>query len=105
MANPRDTLAKFPIEPTCDGISVAEAADERFRPLFENPPGAVIVETTLGAVVGQGHERRIFAWSESIFASDFEQGEIGPDLFHQVCKCERRDSAYRAGRSPSWITV
>ena len=63
---PGDTLAKFPVEPTRDGISVAEAADERPRPLFENPPGAVIVGATLGAVVGQRHERRIFAWSSHV---------------------------------------
>jgi bifunctional non-homologous end joining protein LigD len=49
---------------------------------------------------------------EGIFVSDFEQGGIGPDLFRQACKfgleglvSKRRDSAYRAGRSPSWIKV
>jgi bifunctional non-homologous end joining protein LigD len=49
---------------------------------------------------------------EGIFVSDFEQGEIGPDLFRKACEfgleglvSKRRDSAYRAGRSPSWIKV
>jgi bifunctional non-homologous end joining protein LigD len=49
---------------------------------------------------------------EGIFVSAFEQGEIGPDLFRKACEfglegmvSKRRDSAYRAGRSPSWIKV
>ena len=49
---------------------------------------------------------------EGIFVSDFEQGEIGPDLFRHACKfglegmvSKRRDSIYRAGRSPKWIKV
>lgn len=46
---------------------------------------------------------------EGIFVSDFEQGEIGPDLFRKACEFEleglvskRRDRAYRAGTSPNW---
>ena len=49
---------------------------------------------------------------DGIFVSDFEQGEIGPDLFRQACEfgleglvSKRRDSTYRAGRSPNWIKV
>jgi ATP-dependent DNA ligase len=49
---------------------------------------------------------------ERIFVSDFEQGEIGPDLFRQACKfgleglvSKRRDRPYRGGRSPDWIKV
>ena len=49
---------------------------------------------------------------EGIFVSDFEQGEIGPDLFRHACKfglegmvSKRRDSRYRPGRSPDWIKV
>jgi bifunctional non-homologous end joining protein LigD len=49
---------------------------------------------------------------EGIFVSEFEQGEIGPALFRKACEfglegivSKRRDSAYRAGRSPSWIKV
>jgi bifunctional non-homologous end joining protein LigD len=49
---------------------------------------------------------------EGIFVSDFEQGEIGPDLFRAACQMglegmvsKRRDSTYRAGRSPNWIKV
>ena len=43
---------------------------------------------------------------EGIFVSDFEQGEIGPDLFRHACKfglegmvSKRRESRYRPGRS------
>jgi bifunctional non-homologous end joining protein LigD len=50
--------------------------------------------------------------SDGIFASDFEQGEIGPDLFRHACKLglegivsKRRESRYRGGRSPDWIKV
>jgi ATP-dependent DNA ligase len=49
---------------------------------------------------------------DGIFLSDFEQGEIGPDLFRQACLfglegmvSKRRDSTYRSGRSPNWIKV
>src|ERR1700682_581160 len=49
---------------------------------------------------------------EGIFVSDFEKGEIGPGLFRQACKfgleglvSKRRESVYRAGRSPNWIKV
>ena len=49
---------------------------------------------------------------EGIFVSDYEQGEIGPDLFRQACKfglegivSKRRESRYRAGRSPDWVKV
>lgn len=47
---------------------------------------------------------------DGIFLSDFEQGEIGPDLFRAACNMgleglvsKRGDSAYRAGRSPNWV--
>ena len=43
---------------------------------------------------------------EGIFVSDFEQGEIGPDLFRAACKfglegivSKRRDRPYRAGQA------
>jgi bifunctional non-homologous end joining protein LigD len=49
---------------------------------------------------------------EGIFVSEFERGEIGPDLFRKACEfglegmvSKRRDSPYRAGRSPNWIKV
>ena len=49
---------------------------------------------------------------EGIFVSDFEQGEIGPDLFRQACKfgleglvSKHKGRPYRAGRSPDWIKV
>lgn len=47
-----------------------------------------------------------------IFVAPFERGEIGPDLFRAACNfgleglvSKRRDSIYRAGRSPSWVKV
>jgi bifunctional non-homologous end joining protein LigD len=49
---------------------------------------------------------------EGIFVSDFEQGEIGPDLFRHACKfgleglvSKRRDRPYQAGRSKHWIKI
>jgi bifunctional non-homologous end joining protein LigD len=49
---------------------------------------------------------------EGTFVAPFEQGEIGPDLFRKACEfgleglvSKRRDRAYRAGPSPSWLKV
>jgi ATP-dependent DNA ligase len=49
---------------------------------------------------------------DGIFLSDFEQGEIGPDLFRHACLMgleglvsKRADSRYCSGRSPDWIKV
>ena len=49
---------------------------------------------------------------DGIFLSDFEQGEIGPDLFRHACLMgleglvsKHRDRPYRAGRSPHWVKV
>ena len=49
---------------------------------------------------------------DGIFLSDFEQGEIGPELFRHACMMELeglvsklRDRPYRPGRSPRWIKV
>jgi ATP-dependent DNA ligase len=57
-------------------------------------------------------ERLLARRPEGIFVSDFEQGEIGPDLFRHACKfgleglvSKRSDRPYRAGRSPDWIKV
>src|SRR6478609_4933871 len=50
--------------------------------------------------------------SDGIFLSDFEQGEIGPDLFRHACLMglegmvsKHRESIYRGGRSDRWIKV
>jgi 4-carboxymuconolactone decarboxylase len=47
-----------------------------------------------------------------IFISDFEQGEIRPDLFRKACEfgleglvSRHRDRPYQAGRSKHWIKV
>ena len=49
---------------------------------------------------------------DGIFLSDFEQGEIGPDLFRHACLMgleglvsKHRESTYRAGRFDRWIKV
>jgi bifunctional non-homologous end joining protein LigD len=49
---------------------------------------------------------------DGIFVSDFEQGEIGPDLFRAACRMgleglvsKRRDWPYQAGRSRHWIKI
>jgi bifunctional non-homologous end joining protein LigD len=57
-------------------------------------------------------ERLLARRPEGIFISQFEQGEIGPDLFCKACEfgleglvSKHRDRAYRGGRSPSWVKV
>ena len=49
---------------------------------------------------------------DSIFLSDFEQGEIGPALFRHACLMGLvgmvsmyRDRPCRTGRSPHWVKV
>jgi len=49
---------------------------------------------------------------DGIFISEFEQGEIGPDLFRKACEfgleglvSKHRDRPYRGGRQKFWIKV
>jgi len=49
---------------------------------------------------------------DGIFLSDFEQGEIGPDLFRHACLMGlegmvsmHRERVYRGGRCDHWIKV
>ena len=49
---------------------------------------------------------------DGIFLSDFEQGEIGPELFRHACLMglegmvsKHRESTYRGGRFRRWIKV
>jgi bifunctional non-homologous end joining protein LigD len=49
---------------------------------------------------------------EGIFITEFEHGDIGPDVFRQACKFDleglvskRRECSYCAGQSSSWIKV
>jgi hypothetical protein len=49
---------------------------------------------------------------DGIFLSDFEQGEIRPDLFRAACRMgleglvsKHRDRPYRGGRQKHWIKV
>jgi bifunctional non-homologous end joining protein LigD len=57
-------------------------------------------------------ERLLARRPDGIFLSDFEQGEIGPDLFRAACNMgleglvsKRRDRPYRRGRSKDWVKV
>ena len=59
-------------------------------------------------VAARGLSRRV----DGIFLSDFEQREIGPDLFRHACLMglegpvsKHRESSYRAGRFDRWIKV
>jgi ATP-dependent DNA ligase len=49
---------------------------------------------------------------DGTFISQFEQGEIGPDLFRKACEfgleglvSKHRDRAYQGGRSKHWVKV
>jgi bifunctional non-homologous end joining protein LigD len=49
---------------------------------------------------------------DGIFMADFEQGEIGPDLFRAACRMglegivsEHRGRAYTGGKCKHWIKV
>ena len=69
----------------------------------------------LGSDDPRGHKqngRLSQAWGYGIFVSDFEQGEIGPDLFRKACEfgleglvSKHRDRPYRGGRQKHWIKV
>jgi bifunctional non-homologous end joining protein LigD len=56
---------------------------------------------------------RLLHWRpDGIFISEFEQGEIGPDLFRKACEfgleglvSKHRDRPYRGGRQKFWIKV
>jgi ATP-dependent DNA ligase len=50
--------------------------------------------------------------ADGIFLSDFEQGEIGPDLFRHACLMglegmvsKHRESIYRGGRFRHWVNI
>ena len=65
-----------------------------------------------GASVGQPTEPCLARRVDGIFLSDFQQGEIGQDLFRHACLMgleglvsKHRDRPYRTGRSPRWIKV
>jgi hypothetical protein len=73
---------------------------------------SIAVGSQVGRKVKTNLARLLARRPEGIFISDFERGEIGPDLFREACKfgleglvSKRRDRPYRAGRSPDWIKV
>jgi ATP-dependent DNA ligase len=56
--------------------------------------------------------RLLYDRPDGIFLSEFEQGEIGPDLFRKACEfgleglvSKHRDRPYRGGRQKYWIKV
>jgi bifunctional non-homologous end joining protein LigD len=60
----------------------------------------------------RGLARLLARRPDGIFVAPFEQGEIGPDLFHAACNMglegmlsKRVDRPYRGGRSPDWVKV
>ena len=61
----------------------------------------------------QEQPRRLLARRvNGIFLANFEQGEIGPDLFRHACLMglegfvsKHKDRPYRAGRSSHWVKV
>jgi ATP-dependent DNA ligase len=57
-------------------------------------------------------QRLLVRRPDGIFISQFEQGEIGPDLFRKACEfgleglvSKHRDRAYQGGRSKHWVKV
>src|SRR5215203_6708922 len=63
---------------------------------------------TRGRTISKMLRRRV----DGIILNDFEQGEIGPDLFRHACQMglegivsKHKDQPYRAGRSKHWIKV
>ena len=58
------------------------------------------------------HLQRLLARRvDGIFVSDFEQGEIGPDLFRHACLMgleglvsKHSESLYRGGRFTRWVS-
>jgi len=62
----------------------------------------------LNADLARSLARRV----DGIFLSDFETGEIGPDLFRHACLLgleglvsKHRESRYRAGRFNRWVKI
>ena len=60
----------------------------------------------------RGLARLLARRPDGIFMSDFEQGEIGPNLFRAACNMgleglvsKHRDRPYRGGRQKFWIKV
>jgi bifunctional non-homologous end joining protein LigD len=57
-------------------------------------------------------DRLLARRADGIFLSDFEQGEVGPDLFRKACELgleglvsKHRNRPYQAGRTKHWIKV
>jgi bifunctional non-homologous end joining protein LigD len=76
-------------------------------------PGRAMICARCRSRSGKPNLARLLARrSDGIFIAQFEQGEIGPDLFRAACGMgleglvsKRRDQSYRGGRSPHWVTV
>jgi hypothetical protein len=73
------------------------------------PPIVVLVTGRLQLQSLRVHRPRL---GGDLRSNDFEQGEIGPDLFRHACLMgleglvsKHKDRPYRAGRSPHWVKV
>jgi ATP-dependent DNA ligase len=111
-----------------DGEAVLLGVDGRsdFDGLHSRRHDAEVQFYAFDMLVGEGEDLRRLPLSmrkanlakllrrrvDGIFLSDFEEGQIGPDLFRYACQLgleglvsKLRDRAYRAGRSPAWVKV
>jgi bifunctional non-homologous end joining protein LigD len=111
-----------------DGVAVLLAVDGRsdFNGLHSRQHDEEVQFHAFDMLVSDGGDIRNFPLTmrkaslarllarraDGIFLSDFEQGEIGPELFSHACLMgleglvsKRADSRYRSGRSPDWVKV
>ena len=92
-------------------VDLPSPSPPRFNgPCPSSPDAAIPNAPTVGTSITATFKlaRRV----DGIFLSDFEQGEIGPDLFRHACLMgleglvsKHKDRPYRAGRSPYWVKV
>ena len=111
-----------------DGVAVLLGVDGRshFNGLHSRRHDAEVQFYSFDILVSDGEDLRRLLLSmrktslarllalrvDGIFLSDFEQGEIGPDLFRHACLMgleglvsKHKDRPYRAGRSPHWVKI
>jgi hypothetical protein len=99
MAAMRGALMEFPT-PRLRGMSGARTA-------LQIP---ALHKRRCRSACGRPSSRLLARRVDGIFLSDFEQGEIGPDLFRHACLLglegmvsKHRESSYRGGRFDRWI--
>ena len=93
-------------------LAISVVSDKRY-PVLWGTHGRSCTSARPAAVATKINlARQLRGRPDGMFVAPFEQGEIGPDLFRQVCKfgleglvSKRGDRHYRGGRSPHWIKV